>query len=58
MRFAASSELRRDLAAGALRSREKLDLRCMVEAFDRGVRNALGRSTAGSQSDGRVLERG
>ena len=57
MRFAASSELRRDLAAGALRSREKLDLRCMVEAFDRGVRNALGRSTAGSQSDGRVLER-
>ena len=57
LRFAASSELRRDLAAGALRSREKLDLRCMVEAFDRGVRNALGRSAAGSQSDGRVLER-
>jgi glycosyltransferase involved in cell wall biosynthesis len=43
--FASSVELRRSLSAGALLSREKLDLRHMVEAFDQGVSRALHRST-------------
>ena len=51
LRFADSAELRRDLAAGALRSREKLDLGHMVEAFDQGVRRALDRSTSRHLSD-------
>jgi hypothetical protein len=50
-RFADSAELRRELAAGALRSREKLDLGHMVEAFDQGVRRALDRSTSTHLSD-------
>jgi glycosyltransferase involved in cell wall biosynthesis len=54
--FASSSELRRRLAAGALSSREKLDLRNMVEAFDQGVSRALGRSTPGRLGDRRLLK--
>ena len=50
-RFASSAELRQELAAGALRSRERLDLRHMVEAFDQGVRRALDRSTSTHLSD-------
>jgi len=45
-RFADSAELRQELAAWALRSREKLDLSYMVDAFDQGVRRALDRSTS------------
>ena len=44
--FASSVELRRSLSAGALLSREKLDLRHMVKAFDQGVSRALHRSTS------------
>jgi glycosyltransferase involved in cell wall biosynthesis len=43
LRFAASAELRRSLEAGALKTRDKLDLRRMVEAFDDGVRRAIER---------------
>ncbi len=57
-RFAASDDLRLKLASGALRSREKLDLQCMVEAFDRGVRMAISRSRSGNRSGGPVLEGG
>jgi predicted RNA-binding Zn-ribbon protein involved in translation (DUF1610 family) len=43
LRFAASAELRRSLAAGALKTHDKLDLQRMVEAFDDGVRRAIER---------------
>jgi glycosyltransferase involved in cell wall biosynthesis len=42
--FARSAELRARLAAGALQTREKLDLQRMVEAFDNSVVRALARS--------------
>jgi len=48
--FVTSRELRQDLAAGALASRDKLDLQQMVDAFDSGVRRALARSEAGGLS--------
>jgi len=51
-RDATSGELRRSLAAGALRSRDKLDLQRMVDAFDSGVRRALERSRTGCQRNG------
>ena len=57
-RFASSPGLRADLAAGALRSREKLDLRHMVEAFDQGVRRALERSTPTRLGERRALKTG
>jgi glycosyltransferase involved in cell wall biosynthesis len=52
LHFATSGELRRSLAAGALRSRDKLDLQRMVDAFDSGVRRALERSRTGCQRNG------
>ena len=52
LHFATSGELRRSLAAGALRSRDKLDLQRMVDAFDGGVRRALERSRTGCQRNG------
>jgi glycosyltransferase involved in cell wall biosynthesis len=54
--FASSVELRRSLSAGALLSREKLDLRHMVEAFDHGVSRALHRSTPTSLGDQHLLK--
>jgi glycosyltransferase involved in cell wall biosynthesis len=55
LRFASSSELRESLARHALRSRDKLDLRRMAEAFDDGVRRAVERSRAGRlRGKGRV----
>ena len=54
--FASSVELRRSLSAGALLSREKLDLRHMVEAFDQGVSRALRRSTPTSLGDQHLLK--
>jgi glycosyltransferase involved in cell wall biosynthesis len=54
--FASSVELRRSLSAGALLSREKLDLRHMVEAFDQGVSRALHRSTPTSLGDQHLLK--
>jgi len=56
LRFAASAELRRSLAAGALRSRDKLELQRMVESFDDGVRRAIERSSAGRRSDRHALD--
>ena len=52
LHFTTSGELRRSLAAGALHSRDKLDLQRMVDAFDSGVRRALERSRTGSQRNG------
>jgi glycosyltransferase involved in cell wall biosynthesis len=54
--FASSVELRRSLSAGALLSREKLDLRHMVEAFDQGVSRALGRSAPRDFGGQRLLK--
>jgi glycosyltransferase involved in cell wall biosynthesis len=42
--FAESAELRARMSAGALQTREKLDLQRMVEAFDSSVARALARS--------------
>jgi glycosyltransferase involved in cell wall biosynthesis len=53
--FAASDDLRRKLAAGALLSRAKLDLQRMAEAFDGGVRRALERPRA-QRRRGSLLE--
>jgi len=46
LRFASSRELRESLASHALRSRDKLDLQRMAEAFDDGVRRAVERTRA------------
>jgi glycosyltransferase involved in cell wall biosynthesis len=58
LRFAGSMALRQNLAAGALKSREKLDLGNMVEAFDQGVRRALDRSGSSHLGDRRLLKTG
>src|SRR5262249_26973369 len=47
LRFASSNDLRARLTAGALQSREKLDLQHMVDAFDAAVSRAIRRSTSG-----------
>jgi glycosyltransferase involved in cell wall biosynthesis len=46
LHFASSGELRRNLAAQALASRNKLELQHMVQAFDEGVRRAIDRYPA------------
>jgi glycosyltransferase involved in cell wall biosynthesis len=56
LRFASSSELRARLRAGALHSRERLDLQRMVDAFDAAVGRAIRRSTAGGLSGPRLHE--
>ena len=57
LRFAESADLRRSLAAGALKSRGKLELQRMVESFDNGVRRALERSSVERRHNGHALDR-
>jgi glycosyltransferase involved in cell wall biosynthesis len=52
--FAQSPDLRTRLAAGALATREKLDLQRMVEAFDGGVARAIARSMSPRGGDAKA----